>query len=235
MLWQRSVTESVLATLRARFLDGLPPERLVDMDEAALVLGRVGDHSASLVGEERTAAASWGAARLAAFSSGRRVARAALGCLDMRSATVAVGMAGRRPVWPPGCVGGITHSARIAACVVGRRRAFAGLGIDVEPGGRVGDRVAGRVLSEAERAAVRGEDWETMLFSAKESVYKAVNPLTGEYLGFADVEVEATPDGRFRAATRAARPSSEWIARGRGFHLSYEGHWLTLFVIPAGA
>ena len=55
--------------------------------------------------------------------------------------------------------------------------------------------------------------WDRLLFSAKESVYKAWFPLTGRWLGFEDADVTITPDGTFTARLLAepqhrARPAS---------------------------
>ena len=46
-------------------------------------------------------------------------------------------------------------------------------------------------------AAVPEVHWDRLLFSAKESIYKAWFPLTGEWLGFEDAIVTAAPGGSF--------------------------------------
>ena len=46
----------------------------------------------------------------------------------------------------------------------------------------------------------RGTHWQTLIFSAKESVYKAWQPLTGEWLGHRDAELSIDPArGSFEA------------------------------------
>ena len=63
-------------------------------------------------------------------------------------------------------------------------------------------------------------------------MYKAVNPIVGEYLGFADVTIEVTGQ-TFAAATTRHCASSALVAAGRGFFRRVYGHWLTVFVCPA--
>ena len=49
--------------------------------------------------------------------------------------------------------------------------------------------------------------WDRLLFSAKESVYKAWHPVAGSWLGFEDVEVELAPAaGTFVATIGAPGP-----------------------------
>ena len=43
-------------------------------------------------------------------------------------------------------------------------------------------------------------NWDRLLFSAKESLFKAYSPLTGRWLGFEDAELTIEPESRtFRA------------------------------------
>jgi 4'-phosphopantetheinyl transferase EntD len=65
------------------------------------------------------------------------------------------------------------------------------LGVDVEARGRDTTAVAARILRPEERAALGGlpHDWATLWFCVKESVYKALHPVTGVYLGFQDARV----------------------------------------------
>jgi 4'-phosphopantetheinyl transferase EntD len=48
--------------------------------------------------------------------------------------------------------------------------------------------------------------WDKLLFSAKESVYKAWFPLTHRWLGFEDADLRPAPDGTFRATLRVPGP-----------------------------
>ncbi|MDE0190764.1 MAG: 4'-phosphopantetheinyl transferase superfamily protein [Gammaproteobacteria bacterium] len=217
---------------RLRFLDGIEPFRLPFAEPwMALVCGRVDDHAQGLLPGERAGLARMGDVRRREYSSGRRVARHALEMLDILG--FAVTARGRLPVWPRGIVGSITHSRTLALAMVGRRRNVAGIGVDLELEQRVTDELARRVLLRRERERVVEKDWSTMLFAAKEAVYKAVNPLVGEYLGFADVEISASTDGTYRAAMTRPGESKAAVEAGGGWFQRVEGHWLCVFLVPS--
>ena len=214
-----------------RFLDGLTPfetPRLAAPHLAAAI-GRIGDNRGTLAAGEREALAKMSEARAALYSSGRRVARAAL--RDLGIADAAVPSRGRVPVWPSGTVGSIAHSDALALALVGRRSHFAGVGIDAELRGRVTDRLARRVLTSTEQRRRTQDDTATLLFSAKESIYKAVNPLLGEYLGFQDVEI-TLGNGCYAARTTRACASTSAVRSGEGSFVDAYGHWLTVFLLP---
>ena len=130
-------------------------------------------------------------------------------------------------------VGSITHTALLAAAIVGCKSRFAGLGIDVEKHHAVSKKVSERILTNAERRWLPTPEWRSMIFASKEAVYKAVNPLIGEFLGFQDVELEVdTETRRFRARCLEERNSARLIGRGQGYWVLYRNHWLVVFVIP---
>lgn len=220
--------------LPAHFLDGLEPLRwpFPEHSGPVAVFSRVADHCAALHPAEWAFIAKAGRERRLAYSSGRRAARRALAALDIHN--YALVAKGRRPVWPEGVVGSITHSTDLAVAVVGRASRWAALGTDVERQGRVSARIAGRVLNAAERKALPDTGWRTALFSAKESVYKAVHPLCGVFLAFEDVEIAITERGHgFTARAPRQGPATAHVAAGKGFFFRYAGHWLALFVVPA--
>ena len=222
---------SGLPKLLAYCLDGIEPFELPFTEpRLALVCGRVGDYARELLPGERVGVGRMGDVRRAEYSSGRRVARQALSLLGVRD--WAVTARGRVPVWPRGIVGSITHSRTLALAMVGRRDDVAGIGVDLELERRVTDEIAWRVLLRRERAVEKGR--YTMLFAAKEAVYKAVNPLVGEYLAFADVEVSANADGTYRAAMTRPGESKAAVEAGGGWFQRVEGHWLCVFLVPNG-
>lgn len=220
---------SSLPKLPAHCLDGIGPFELPFAEpRVVFVCGRVGDHTRKLLSEERIGLERMGDVRRAEYSSGRRVARRALSLLGVRDRAVTA--RGRVPVWPCGIVGSITHSRTLASAMVGRGNDVAGIGVDLELEGRVTDQIAERVLLPRERVVEGG--WPTMLFAAKEAVYKAVNPLVGEYLAFADVEISASTDGTYRAAMTRPGESKAAVEAGRGWFQRVEAHWLCMFLVP---
>jgi 4'-phosphopantetheinyl transferase EntD len=129
------------------------------------------------------------------FTTARRCARSALGGLGMAPVPIPVGERGT-PQWPPGTVGSITHCAGYRAAAVARSGDFVTIGLDAEPNDPLPDRVLDAVSSVCERArlldlaaAAPGICWDRLLFSAKESVYKAWFPLTKRWLGFEEADI----------------------------------------------
>jgi len=225
------------ASSLSRFLDGIEPFEPPDVGEGlSLVCGLVADHADSLLSGEKVGLDRMGEGRAAEYSSGRRVAREALRLLGIGE--VAITTRGRVPIWPAGIVGSITHSRTHALALVGWKRQHAGVGIDLEVEARVTRRIAERVLTGREHARFAGcrsgmEDWETLLFAAKEAVYKSVNPLIGEFLGFEDVEVTPCPDGTFTATTTRECGSTSMVSKGSGAFLHVLGHWLAVYRVPS--
>jgi len=125
----------------------------------------------------------------------------------------------------------MTHCAGYRAAAVAEASRFAAIGIDAEPHTGLAPGVLEAVAVPVERDHVRrliwvdsNVHWDVLLFSAKESVYKACFPLFNLELGFHDVALEFTPATRSFSATvsdpgEGARPfrvlTGRWsVARG---------------------
>lgn len=139
------------------------------------------------------------AGRRREFVSARACARRALAELGIGPVAIVPGDR-REPQWPPGVVGSLTHCPGYRGAAVARRAEIAGLGIDVEPNEVLPGGVLEIVSIWQERGLLRElvqDDpkvcWDRLLFSAKESVYKAWFPLTRRRLGFLDLEVHIEP------------------------------------------
>jgi enterobactin synthetase component D len=102
------------------------------------------------------------------------------------------------PVWPGGVTGSITHTDDFAAAAVASCADTASLGIDTErimssaQAGQVAGLVASeREVAEACKAGLSRLEAITLVFSAKESIFKCLHPITGRYFDFRDVRVDA--------------------------------------------
>ena len=135
--------------------------------------------------------------RAAEYAAGRECARLALAHLGITGFAV-LPAPDRRPVWPAGVVGSITHTRGLCAAVVAPRSVFRGLGVDTEIIGNVHADLWPRICVPAEiswleslplahRAAAAA-----LVFAAKEAFYKGQSPLTDEWLKFADLAVQVT-------------------------------------------
>ena len=99
---------------------------------------------------------------------------------------------GGAPRWPAQVVGSITHGAGTCAVAVAHRDTVPGIGIDVAPHAPLSERVARRVLGGRSR---RPLSRDSVVLSAKESLFKAWSPLTGTFLRFAEARVDVRDDG----------------------------------------
>jgi 4'-phosphopantetheinyl transferase EntD len=151
--------------------------------------------------------------RIQEFAAGRQCARRALAELGLGDVPITVAH-DRQPVWPPGVVGSITHTAGLCAAVVAESTRVKALGLDTERSGAVKPELWQTIcvadesawisaLAPSERAAA-----VTLLFSAKEAFYKCQYPLVGERLGFGDVCVIMLAWGQGHGAfsVRPTRP-----------------------------
>ena len=139
------------------------------------------------------------------FITARRCARDALVRLGYAPVPIRAGPR-REPLWPAGLVGSITHTAGYRAAAVASQRMLASIGIDTEQHDKLPDGVADAVTVPGEpemlaalSRAFPATHWGRLLFSAKESVYKAWYPLTGRRLGFEDARLAIDPAGTFIA------------------------------------
>ncbi|MCX4744998.1 4'-phosphopantetheinyl transferase superfamily protein [Kitasatospora sp. NBC_01287] len=183
----------------------------------------------TLFAEERALLAGMAPGRRAEFITVRGCARRALGALGLPPAPVPRGPHGA-PRWPAGLVGSLTHCEGYRAAVLARGAELAAVGIDAEPHRALPPGVLDAVASPAERAALADlrraspvVHWDRLLFSAKESVYKAWYPLTGQRLDFADAEIAFALDGGWTAAVvPVSTPVSAPVSTP-----ALAGRWLT--------
>jgi 4'-phosphopantetheinyl transferase EntD len=161
------------------------------------------------------------------YATVRSCARACLERLGYAPVAILPGDGGA-PTWPAGVLGSMTHCAGYAAAAVGPLPQISAIGIDAEPDAPLPDDVLELVATAAERdrlAATRpepdGPNWDRLLFSAKEAVYKAWFPLVGEWLDHQEAEVSFDPrDGTFAALLSR----DGLVADGRQIHRLH-GRW----------
>jgi 4'-phosphopantetheinyl transferase EntD len=149
--------------------------------------------------------------RVKEFTTARSCARRALSKLGLPETPILRGP-NREPLWPSGVVGSITHCEGFRAAVVGKGSDLLTVGIDAEIHEELPAEVFPHVCIEPELVwlanAPKGVHWDRVLFSVKESVYKAWFPLTQRWLGFDDVAVTLRPaDGTFHARLLVDSPA----------------------------
>lgn len=132
------------------------------------------------------------------FATGRACARRALARIGV-SGFLLRNDDRRSPRWPPNVVGSLTHTGEVpggyCAVVVARADRMLTVGVDAEKATELPARLWSFVLTPAEELWMRGLSparqglMAKVIFSAKETYYKAQYPITRRWLGFQDVTV----------------------------------------------
>jgi enterobactin synthetase component D len=161
---------------------------------------------AALRPEEAAHARGLAPARRATWVAGRLALRAALADLGVDAAPI-LSTARGAPLLPRGVVGSVSHKSTLAVALAARDDGAA-LGIDLEreraPRGDIGQ----HVLTPDERRRLEGLDEAARVrellaaFSAKEAIYKALDPWVGRYVLFSEAEIARAPGGGLVASLR---------------------------------
>lgn len=197
---------------------------------------------ATLFPEEELIVKSAVAKRRGEFTTARHCARQALTGLGAPAGAILTGERGA-PLWPDGVVGSITHCDGYRAAVVARLARIASIGVDAEPALPLPAGVLDAVALPDEQVEIKEllesapeVRWDRLLFSAKESVYKAWFPLTRRFLEFEEARLVFDPaGGTFTAHLLAgpARAGSRTLHTFDGRWLSQDGILLTSVTVPA--
>ncbi len=149
--------------------------------------------------------------RIADFAAGRACARRALAELGIGDFSLLPGVY-RQPLWPAGVLGSITHTDGYSAAVIARKEVLGALGVDCEVVDAVKEGTWRGICAPEELERITRMPLEqaraagALLFAAKETFYKCQFPLTGEWVGFADVVIESADwrsrSGEFRVVPR---------------------------------
>jgi 4'-phosphopantetheinyl transferase EntD len=175
------------------------------------------------------------------FTTGRACARRALARLGVEPQPIPSGPRGA-PCWPKGVVGSITHCEGFRAGAVAWAKDVVTLGIDAEPAAPLPAGLLADVSLPREREQLEelarvdpAVSWDRLLFSAKESVYKAWFPLAERWLGFEDAELTIDRElGRFSARLLVPGPvlDGETLTRLEGRWLAERGLVVTAIALP---
>ncbi len=198
------------------------------LPDVVAVVSTRGDREVELFPAEQEGLGQAVEKRRREFITARACARDALGRLGIAPQPIPSGSRGE-PVWPGGVVGSITHCAGYRACAVALDRDLTTIGIDAEvaeplPIDLIGDIALPEERRWIERLTVEDPSisWDRLLFSIKESIYKAWFPLTRSWLGFEDASVSIDRERRtFSAHLLVPGPTLQ------GRHLDgFSGSWM---------
>lgn len=187
--------------------------------------------------------------RVSTFLAGRHCAMRALRDAGYLGGAAIIAQApDGSPCWPPDYTGSISHTDYRALAVVAPSALVRSVGIDCERVMRSdeADGIASAVVPEIDElpSALRSngtlgrETLVTIAFSAKESLYKCLRPLVGEYFDFSDAHVVRVDLDAHHLVLRLARALGPAFATGMEFTATFsvwEETVVTLIALPVGA
>lgn len=133
--------------------------------------------------------------RQAEYLAGRYCAIKSLALLGEPAVDITIGQH-RNPIWPDGICASITHTHSQAISVATFSKNYQYLGIDLE--NKLSQetvlQIKSSIINSAEEKILNGtalpfEDMFTVVFSAKESLFKALYPKVGAYFDFSAAKV----------------------------------------------
>ena len=141
------------------------------------------------------------------YCAGRFCAQQALRVCSAADAQTVIGTGAHgEPLWPAGIVGAITHTHEFAAAAVALKRDARAIGFDAERVTQLSADVLDYIAVPAEIAALSltsnmdADVVASVVFSAKESLFKCLYPEVQRYFDFRDAVIEALDSrGHFRA------------------------------------
>jgi len=162
--------------------------------------------------------------RQAEFLAGRLSAYAALNKLGVFFSDIPIGKH-RCPVWPEGVNAAISHTNNIALCVAAKYCDYRFIGVDIENiiEKSTIDNIANSIINPKEKRLIEQSDLPnnaafTLLFSAKESLFKALYPSVGRYFDFsAAVITDISVQGSL-FSLELAEDLTETLIKGRQFN-----------------
>lgn len=159
------------------------------------------------------------------FLAGRWCAREALRRCGVEGADRPIPSGeNREPIWPAGVVGAITHTHGYASVAIARARDARGIGLDAEcwiPEGRaaaLSSRLAGagEVEAIAEATGFTFGRALTLIFSAKETIFKCLYPEVQRYFHFHDAAIVAADLARGEFTAKLLTTLTPTLGEGMG-------------------
>jgi 4'-phosphopantetheinyl transferase EntD len=167
------------------------------------------------------------------FTVGRTAARKALELVGFPVVSPVLRGEHREPLWPVGIVGSISHSGGNGVAAVAWQKDFPAIGVDIQQiEDRYSDELIARFADPDEFDWVRSEpglrtERAVKLFSAKESVFKALYPLGRIWFAFDAAKLTPKEDEfGFTASVRLPALSNGIISLEVGVSM-FEDHVLT--------
>lgn len=157
----------------------------------------VADYTNALSSAELELVSSAVAIRQHTFSTGRLCAKTALTKLGVPASDYTDGLLRQDDgavAWPSEVVGSISHTNDWAVSAVCKKSdSITSIGVDIELIDRVERDILKLIATDQEREEIESRlelRWlRVAVFSVKESIYKCLRPLYGEFIGFKEVQL----------------------------------------------
>ena len=120
----------------------------------------------------------------------------------------------RSPQWPQGYVGSLSHNKTLAIAAVAKNQDLLSVGIDIETIGRVKNHLNRMIHTDRdlkEHAYHNEKELLALIFSVKESLYKALYPLVKRFFGFDDAALTAIDEHHKTFEIELLKPLSKHI------------------------
>lgn len=122
------------------------------------------------------------------YLAGRICATTALGGIGINNVQVGSN-ADRSPIWPVGCTGSISHKRQRAVAVANKQYGLLGVDVEMLMKPASAEKIARKIINDAEVKRMADGPYDfakslTVVFSAKEALYKAIYPRVKRYLPF---------------------------------------------------
>ncbi|MBW1902619.1 MAG: 4'-phosphopantetheinyl transferase superfamily protein [Deltaproteobacteria bacterium] len=216
---------------RAVFQNLLPPNIIVEES-------KIEDAQGLLFPDEEVLIARAVEKRRKEFTAGRTCLRNVLAKLGVSNGPILQNKM-RSPQIPQGYTATITHSGELCAAAAVKKGEIEAIGIDVEEHSALEPNIEKMILVPNEQMMIndlpnRGSvHWEKVIFSAKESFYKAYFQITEQYLDYLEAEFLIEPENQ-RLSCHLLIPSPVSDLEGRTFQGKYkiaDGYVFTAFAI----
>lgn len=175
------------------------------------------------------------------FLAGRYCAQEALKKFGIETkSSLPVGQ-NRAPKWPDGYIGSITHTHNYAAAVVAKSSEWQSIGLDSEV---VVEQSKPALINHVcvldefeiicEQTNLPHTEVFTFIFSAKESLFKALNPISKTFFGFQKARVESVDMNSHSFTIKLLADLSEELTSGlvfSGYFQKSESRYTTIILV----
>ena len=169
------------------------------------------------------------------YIAGRACAKVAMDALGV-SGGVAFGD-DRKPIWPSDIVGSITHSKKFAVASIGLSDEFLSIGIDCEVVMTKAkfDSLSNHLATSEDLKLFNGQDDDitaTIIFSAKEALFKLINPLCHKFFGFDHATLKVIGDNFFEIELHSELAEvSKYNSIYRGYYKVHNNQVVTSLIL----